>query len=134
MKTSKLNQKGTLTINRYELNNNTIHSTLRLECMGNYYNLEGIEHFGFEIPKGEYMATFCHSPKFNEQLYLIDIPNRQGIRIHCGNHIKDTYGCILVGEYRYNNMICNSKEALNKLHSLAMYYDLKVIIKETYKR
>lgn len=49
------------------------------------------------IPKGEYDLKVSWSPKFKKYLPLIVVPNRRGIRIHSGNFISDSQGCIMVG-------------------------------------
>ena len=54
------------------------------------------------IPEGRYAVVITYSPKFNKWLPLLlggqDF-NRlwQGIRIHFGNTVADTQGCILLG-------------------------------------
>lgn len=81
------------------------------------------------IPSGEYICKRYRSPRFpskrQEQLgikyvfELLDVPNRTYILIHVGNYIKDTEGCILVGESQFvvNGIpsLTNSIIALKKL-------------------
>jgi hypothetical protein len=53
------------------------------------------------IPAGRYKVVVTHSPKFKKKLpLLLDVPGFEGIRIHAGNKIEDTDGCILVGFQR----------------------------------
>lgn len=67
-----------------------------------FFTLENAEK---KIPTGIYKLEFTYSPKFSPKaIYkdfrvvpLIDVPHREGIRIHIGNTDKDTTGCILVG-------------------------------------
>ncbi len=50
------------------------------------------------IPAGRYRITITFSQKFQkDMLYVNDVPNFTGIRIHSGNDADDTLGCILVG-------------------------------------
>ena len=49
------------------------------------------------IPFGKYDGQVTWSPKFNRKMPLIkNVPEFSGIRIHGGNDIEDTEGCILV--------------------------------------
>lgn len=48
------------------------------------------------IPFGKYQGQVTWSPKFKRMMPLIkDVPEFKGIRIHGGNNIDDTEGCIL---------------------------------------
>lgn len=71
------------------------------------------------IPFGEYKVEVTYSPKFKRELpILLEVPNFEGIRIHRGNYIKDTLGCILVGDLGINNNIKNSTITEKKLVDL----------------
>lgn len=64
------------------------------------------------IPFGEYQVLVTFSPKFKRRLPLIkNVPNFDGVRIHCGNSLKDTAGCVLVGEWNGGNGLVNSISA-----------------------
>lgn len=71
------------------------------------------------IPFGEYEVKVTYSPKFKRELpILLDVPNFEGIRIHRGNYIKDTLGCILVGDINKDNNLINSTKTENNLVSI----------------
>lgn len=71
------------------------------------------------IPFGEYKVEVTYSPKFKRELpILLDVPNFEGIRIHRGNYIKDTLGCILVGDINKDNNLINSTKTENNLVSI----------------
>lgn len=51
------------------------------------------------IPEGIYDVRLTWSPKFKRVLPLIlDVPGRDGIRIHPGNDPSETLGCLMPGE------------------------------------
>lgn len=71
---------------------------------------------------GTYNVIINYSPKFKCKLPLIFneyYSANRGFRIHAGNTLKDSNGCILVGDevrVKGNNAtLVNSKIALNKL-------------------
>ena len=74
----------------------------------------------FAIPEGRYAVVITYSQKFGEWLPLLlggpDF-NRlfQGIRIHAGNTVKDTQGCILVGDNLKPGCVFNSRIWLHRL-------------------
>ena len=50
------------------------------------------------IPRGTYAVHLTMSSRFHRILpQLMNVPGYEGIRIHPGNTVKDTKGCILVG-------------------------------------
>lgn len=82
------------------------------------------------IPCGEYNLNVSKSQKFERMLPLVyndEVPMRRGIRIHVGNSVKDTTGCILVGFGRNGDRIVNSRNAESTVTGLAAN-DAKLII------
>lgn len=76
---------------------------------GNFDNEEQKIYGETCIPYGEYKVELTYSPKFKRVLPILqDVPEFSGIRIHRGNYIKDTLGCILVGEATKDNILVNS--------------------------
>ena len=65
----------------------------------------------FAIPEGRYPIVITFSPTFKKWLpLLVNVPMFSGIRIHAGNTVKDTQGCILVGENREVGKVLNSRK------------------------
>jgi hypothetical protein len=68
------------------------------------------------IPYGTYPVRITHSPKFGKMMPLIDnVPGFSGIRIHPGNSIDDTSGCLLVGFGRDGSKLTQSASAYAEL-------------------
>lgn len=72
------------------------------------------------IPPGDYLVTCTYSPKFSGKypynkyngVPLINgVPNAEGLRIHIGNYLSDTLGCILVGFSSDGTLLYDSKKA-----------------------
>ncbi|WP_195375186.1 MULTISPECIES: DUF5675 family protein [Parabacteroides] len=62
------------------------------------------------IPDGRYPVVVTQSPKFKRWLpLLLHVPQAEGIRIHAGNSVADTTGCILPGIYRGAGRIIDSR-------------------------
>jgi hypothetical protein len=53
------------------------------------------------IPEGLYDVVLnkneAHKKKFGIHWDVLNVPGRDGVKIHCGNFTKDTHGCILPG-------------------------------------
>lgn len=91
---------------------------------------ETLENKAKLIPCGEYNLNVSKSQKFDRLLPLVyndDVPMRRGIRIHVGNSVKDTEGCILVGFERNDDKLINSRNAESVVTGLAAN-DAKLII------
>ena len=68
------------------------------------------------IPEGRYAVVISWSPKFKQWLpILLGVPKFEGIRIHAGNTVKDTAGCILVGQNREVGKVLDSRKWLYEL-------------------
>lgn len=69
------------------------------------------------IPAGKYKVVMSISSKFKRVMpYLENVPQFTGIMIHSGNTIKDTLGCILVGENKKKGQLVNSRKYSDELN------------------
>lgn len=84
------------------------------------------------LAEGRYNLEMCYSPKFKMNLPLIyndKFPASRGFRIHSGNSIKDTKGCILTGDsITYRNTLVNSKKALERVIRAIKDYDIHELV------
>ena len=78
------------------------------------------------IPAGTYRIIFTYSPKFGKKEpykslangvvpLLCDVPEFEGVRIHCGNTPADTFGCLIVGQNTVVGKVTNSVATYKKL-------------------
>ncbi len=93
-----------------------------------------LEHYQYAIPTGCYRLRITQSDKFDELLPILDgvygfarphTPMRQriGIRIHAGNTIQHTTGCVLVGDADASNQrLLSSRKTLNQLRDYLLNY------------
>jgi hypothetical protein len=80
------------------------------------YTLERDGEGKGRIPAGQYEIDITYSPAFNRPLpLLLNVPGFESIRIHPGNSVVDTKGCILVGEERGKDEIYHSVLAFDAL-------------------
>ena len=86
------------------------------------------------ILAGEYPCTMTFSNRFQKQLYLVkNTKERAGVRIHSGNSVEDSQGCILPCERLVDNFLrggivydyygIQSVKALAKLHAITFDKD-----------
>lgn len=91
-----------------------VDSCINEEGVHHYHlSMDTLEHLDYAIPDGFYRLRMTFSPRFQEILPLLDHvigyqkqtgntpvsgSPRTGIRIHAGNTIAHTTGCILVGD------------------------------------
>lgn len=70
------------------------------------------------IPYGKYVVKLTYSKHFKRVLpEILNVPFFLGARIHSGNTIKDTRGCILVGKYIGKGVIVSSALAMGSIMS-----------------
>lgn len=71
---------------------------------------------GEAIAAGRYRVIINKSKRFGRMMpLLLNVPGRDGIRIHTGNVADDVTGCILVGQEREADTILRSRLALDVL-------------------
>ena len=73
------------------------------------------------IPKGKYTVIISYSNRFKKYMPLIsNVKGFLGIRIHAGNTIADTEGCIIVGTMDYDKGVIKygtSRKAYDAFYS-----------------
>jgi hypothetical protein len=75
------------------------------------------------IPEGTYNIDITYSPHFQRYVMILeDVPGFEGIRIHTGNTVADTEGCILVGKTIGNDCIADSRLAYIALWGKILNY------------
>ena len=81
------------------------------------YFCDTLENTDYAIPTGFYRLRVTMSPRFKIFLPILDgVIGRTGIRIHAGNTIDHTEGCILVGEADLPNLrLLSSLKTLHRL-------------------
>lgn len=68
------------------------------------------------IPAGRYKVTADYSPRLKRVTPLLhSVPEFEGVRIHSGNTTRDTKGCLLVGLYRGEDVVLDSRLAFDGL-------------------
>lgn len=110
---------------------NTLEDKIRdVNKNGKFDNGEYKVYAETAIPYGEYEITLdVVSPKFSKyQFYkevcngklprLLNVPNFEGVLIHCGSNANNSAGCILVGNNTIKGGLTNSKEIFKKLYSI----------------
>lgn len=82
------------------------------------------------IPYGEYEITLdVVSPKFSKYSFykevcngklprLLNVPNFDGVLIHCGSTADNSAGCILVGNNTIKGGLTDSKKVFKNLYSI----------------
>jgi hypothetical protein len=68
------------------------------------------------IPAGGYRVVLSMSNRFKRVLpEVLNVPNFSGVRIHPGNTIDDTEGCLLVGQGRGDAAVAFARAAMESL-------------------
>ena len=73
-----------------------------------------LENAAKAIPCGMYAVQNSKSPKFKRELPLLhnaQVPASRGIRIHVGNTVASSSGCVLVGMGRNGDRLTESTPA-----------------------
>ena len=97
--------------------------------------MDTLEHTDYAIPCGFYRLRLTYSPRFKELLPILDgVLGRSGIRIHAGNTIEHTTGCILVGERleAKGERLLSSRKALKELLNYLLNYQKEYPHEEIY--
>ena len=108
----------TITLKRSAPQGKAIRGLMTLPFSNETIQLETLENADFVIPAGTYPLDFTWSPKFQKYLpEILDVPDREGIRIHTGSVPEHSEGCILVD--RHGSMYIKSflgywKEKINE--------------------
>ena len=94
-----------------------------------------LENAAKAIPAGLYNVQNSKSPKFKRELPLIyngNVPASRGIRIHVGNTVASSSGCILVGMGRSTEdfSVTESRLAETMVTMLCRNVDRLVICEE----
>lgn len=105
--------KAGYTVGRLYVDGKLLCNTLEPPLKGNGSHPKGA------IPRGVYGVEVTWSPRFRRMLPLVcGVPGFSGIRIHAGNTVSDTMGCILVGWNTDVGRLTSSRAALEKLLGL----------------
>lgn len=85
--------------------------------LGTYFTVEKLSK---RIQMGRYAVELTKSQKFKKDLPIVynnSVTKRRGIRIHEGNSVKDTEGCILIGNTANLNTLTigDSKKAVSQI-------------------
>jgi hypothetical protein len=93
------------------------------------------------ILAGEYTCTITFSNRFQTNLYLVkNTPERKGVRIHSGNSIDNSQGCILpcttlIDNFSHAGNVYDyygrqSVKALEKMYEITLKKDFILIIED----
>ena len=117
------------TIGNLYLNGEWLCDTLELPYLDNQRSISC-------IPKGNYKVRlrYPRESATRDYLHLLvqDVPNRDYILFHRGNTAKDTSGCILVGNGRKQDIVENSRLAMDLVMQELIYLggeNINLIIK-----
>ena len=93
-----------------------------------------LENAAKAIPTGGYNVENSKSPKFKRELPLLyskAVPASRGIRIHVGNTVASSSGCVLVGMGRKGDKLTESQPAETMVTMLCRNVEKLVIVDAT---
>ena len=93
-----------------------------------------LENAAKAIPTGGYNIENSKSPKFKRELPLLyskAVPASRGIRIHVGNTVASSSGCVLVGMGRKGDKLTESQLAETMVTMLCRNVKKLVIVDAT---
>jgi len=105
-----------LTLNRKTKTPDGIFGTLEVDV--HPFTCVTLEKLDRAIPAGTYNIEFTYSPAFNRIMPLLDVPQREGIRIHWANYPNQLEGCIAVGDKVDGDAVDDSRIAFNQLWNI----------------
>ena len=87
----------TKTLTRTHKTGNAVYGKMIIPYRDETYTTQALENADYLIPAGEYRVEMTWSPKFKKLLpQILDVPERDGIRIHMGTQPEHSTGCVLV--------------------------------------
>ena len=122
-----------LTLVRYTRTDEAILGSLYLNGAFICYTLENEAK---AIPCGMYTVQNSKSPKFNRELPLLynaQVPASRGIRIHVGNTVASSSGCVLVGMCRNGDRLTESTPAETMI-TMICRNESNLVIVDNYKQ
>lgn len=121
-----------LTLVRYTRTDESILGSLYLNGAFICYTLENAAK---AIPCGMYAVQNSKSPKFKRELPLLynaQVPANRGIRIHVGNTVASSSGCVLVGMGRNGDRMTESTPA-ETMVTMICRNETNLVIVDNYK-
>ena len=122
-----------LTLVRYTRTDEAILGSLYLNGAFICYTLENAAK---AIPFGMYAVQNSKSPKFKRELPLLNnaqVPASRGIRIHVGNTVASSSGCVLVGMGRNGDSLTESTPA-ETMVTMICRNESNLVIVDNYKQ
>lgn len=104
----RLHDNNFSTVGTLIYNKNLTYSTLELPWRNNEKNISC-------IPPGEYKTIKQWHSNLGPVIKLLNVPGREDILIHRGNHTSDTIGCILVGTSFCKDRLKNTTKAITEI-------------------
>lgn len=121
-----------LTLVRYTRTETAVLGSLYMNGAFICYTLENAVK---AIPCGMYTVQNSKSPKFKRELPLLHnakVPVRRGIRIHVGNSVASSSGCVLVGMGRNGDRLTESTPA-ETMVTMICRNESNLVIVDNYK-